>query len=362
MRMNPLRIGIIGAGGIVKRRHLPGLTRLSGIRLVAVCNRTEASSSAVAREWGFDRVARTPRALIEAEDIDAVVIGTWPYLHHILSNFALRRGKHVFTQARMARNLAEARLMLREAKKRPDLVAMICPSPYAMGCALHVQKLIAEGYVGRVRLLRFHSLNASLADPDRPISWRQQAKLNGINTLGLGIILERLMQWVGPVTSVRADGAMFTSFRKDASGRRVKVDAFDQVQVIARLRDHPGWMELCLSGALHHGPREEVTIYGEEGTLAIDLAENTVRGARAGEVALDVLPTPPALARDWNVEADFVDAIRAGGVANLPPERRAFFPPDFAEGVRYMAVTEAVIKAARSGREQRVWRPDAKEA
>ncbi|MCC7517924.1 MAG: Gfo/Idh/MocA family oxidoreductase [Verrucomicrobiae bacterium] len=352
--MIPLRIGVIGAGGITRQRHLPGLMRLPGIQLVAVCNRTEASSTAVAKEWGFARITRTPRELLEAKDVDAVFIGTWPYLHHILSNFALRRGKHVFTQARMACNLAEAKLMLREAAKRPHLVAMICSSPYAMGCALYVQKLIAEGFVGKVRLLRFHSLNAGLADPDLPIFWRQQARLNGVNTLSLGIILERLMQWVGPVTSVRADGTIFTPFRKDAEGKPVKVDAFDQLQVIARLRDHPGQMALIFSGAVHHGAKEEVTIHGDAGTLVVRLADDTVLGARAGEKALVLMPTPPDLVRGWNVEADFVDAIRAGGVANLSPERRAFFPPDFAEGVRYMAVTEAVIAAAKSGREQQV--------
>lgn len=351
---SPLRIGVIGAGGITKQRHLPGFKALPGVKLVAVCNRSEASSAAVAKEWGFERVARTPRQVLEAGDIDAVIIGTWPYLHHILSCFALRAGKHVFTQARMARNLAEAKQMLREARKHPRLVSMICPSPYAMGCTLFVRRLLDEGFVGKVRLLRFHSLNAALADPLKPIFWRQQARLNGVNTLGLGIILERLMQWVGPVTRVRADGVIFTPFRKDAEGRRARVETFDQLQVLARLRDHPGQMELSFSGAVHHGPREEAAIYGDAGTLVVNLADDTVRGARVGEKDLQPMTVPPELARDWTVEADFVEAIRAGGRAKLPKERTAFFSLDFVEGVRYMAVTEAVIRAAKSGKEQRV--------
>ena len=175
-----------------------------------------------------------------------------------------------------------------------------------------------------------------------------------MNTLSLGIILERMMQWVGPVTGVRADGAIFTPWRKDAEGRRARVETFDQLQVLARLRDHPGQMELSFSGAVYHGPREEVAIYGDAGTLVVDLSNNTVRGARAGEKELRLMPVPKKLARDWTVEADFVDAIRAGGRKNLPKERTAFFSPDFAEGVRYMAVTEAVIRAVKSGKEQRV--------
>jgi predicted dehydrogenase len=132
------------------------------------------------------------------------------------------------------------------------------------------------------------------------------------------------------------------------------VETFDQLQVLARLRDHPGQMELCFSGVVHHGPREEVAIYGDAGTLVVDLSNNTVRGARAGEKELRPMLVPSELARDWTVEADFVDAIRAGGRKNLPKERTAFFSPDFAEGVRYMAVTEAIIRAAKSGKGQRV--------
>ena len=352
--MNQIRLGIIGAGGITKQRHLPGFKALPGVELMAVCNRSEASSSAVAKEWGFQRIAGSPGEILAAPDVDAVVIGTWPYLHHTLSIAALQAGKHVFTQARMARSLAEAKQMLREARKHPRLVSMICPSPYAMGCTLFVRKLLDEGFVGKVRLLRFHSLNAALASSSKPIFWRQQSKFNGVNTLSLGIILERLMQWVGPVTRVRADGVIFTPWRKDAEGRRARVETFDQLQVLARLRDHPGQMELCFSGVVHHGPREEVAIYGDAGTLVVDLSNNTVRGARAGEKELRPMLVPSELARDWTVEADFVDAIRAGGRKNLPKERTAFFSPDFAEGVRYMAVTEAIIRAAKSGKGQRV--------
>jgi predicted dehydrogenase len=33
-----LRIGIVGAGGIVRERHLPGLLSLPNVQVVAVCN------------------------------------------------------------------------------------------------------------------------------------------------------------------------------------------------------------------------------------------------------------------------------------------------------------------------------------
>lgn len=356
MKMNPrnIRIGIIGAGAITKSNHLPGLQKIPGVKLVSVCNRSEASSQAVAREWGFERIARTPAEIIQAGDIDAVMIGTWPCLHHTLSCAALRAGKHVFTQARMARNLAEARQMLAAARRHPDLVSMICCSPYAMKSALFVGKLIREGFVGAIRLVQFHGLHAGVANADAPIHWRQQARLNGVNTLSFGIIMERFLQWFGPVDWVQAVGAIFTKIRKDADGRKVRVTVPDQLQVLAQLREHPGQLNLSFSGVAHHAPKDCVGIYGDRGALKVGMLTDEVWGAGAREKELRRLVIPQQLERGWRVEADFIDAIRAGGRNRLPKERTAFFPPDFSEGVRYMAVTEAALQSVRSGKRVKV--------
>ncbi|MBI4028354.1 MAG: Gfo/Idh/MocA family oxidoreductase [Verrucomicrobia bacterium] len=350
----PIRIGIIGAGAITKSRHLPGLKKIPDVQLVAVCNRSAASGNAVAREWGFERVARSPRQIIHATDIDAVMIGVWPYLHHTLSCAALSAGKHVFTQARMARNLNEARMMLAAARRHPNLVAMICPSPYVMKCALFVQDLIRDSFVGAVRLVRFHSLGAMFADPNAPIHWRQQTALNGVNTLSFGIVMERFLQWFGPVTSVQAAACTFTRRRKNSGGRWIPVTVPDQLQAVVQLRDHPGQLSLSFSSAVHHAPSDVAEIYGDRGTLLVDFMTGDVSGARHDEGKLKRLPIPAPLQRDWTVEADFIDAIRAGGRERLPKERTRFFPPDFEEGVRYMAVTEAAIRSARSGKREPV--------
>jgi predicted dehydrogenase len=354
--MEPIRIGVIGAGGITKFRHLPGLKKIENIQFVAVCNRSEASSSAVAKDWGFERIEATPEKIIQAKDIHAIVVGTWPYMHQPLCCAALRAGKHVFTQARMARNLKEAKLMLAAAKKHPKLVAMICPSPFAMKGTLLVQKLLKEGFVGKIHLVRFHHHNASVSNPAAPIHWRQQSEFNGLNTLSYGIMVERLLQWFGPIESVIAKGSIFTPKRKNEQGKLVSVTVFDQLQVIAQLRDHPGTMNLSFSGAVHHSPTERAEIYGDQGTLIIDFSTNDILGAKASEKSLQAIPIPPELETQWNVEADFIDAIRAGGVKRLPPERTRFFSPDFQEGVRYMAVTEATILSAKTGRKVKVAR------
>src|SRR5215831_17281948 len=118
----PIRIGLIGAGANTRSRHIPGLKAIEDVEIVAVCNRRPASTAAAAREFGIPRTYATWEDLIRDPDVDAVVVGTWPYLHCPVTLAALEAGKHVLTEARLALNAAEARRMLAASRKHPDLV------------------------------------------------------------------------------------------------------------------------------------------------------------------------------------------------------------------------------------------------
>ena len=74
-----LRIGIIGAGGIVKRRHLPAFKRRSDVEIVAISNSTYESAEKFCQENVPTAVpiANWPD-LVALPDIDIVWIGTPP--------------------------------------------------------------------------------------------------------------------------------------------------------------------------------------------------------------------------------------------------------------------------------------------
>src|SRR4051812_25213139 len=104
----PLRIGLIGAGGNTRFRHIPGLQALEGVVLHAVCNRRPESTEALAREFQVPHRYSHWEEVIADRDVDAVIIGTWPYLHCPITLSALAAGKHVLTESRMSMNSAEA--------------------------------------------------------------------------------------------------------------------------------------------------------------------------------------------------------------------------------------------------------------
>src|SRR5688572_15746365 len=77
----PIRIGLIGAGANTRSRHIPGLREVEQVEILGVCNRRPESTEAVAREFNIQRRYGHWEEVIADPDLDAVVIGTWPYLH-----------------------------------------------------------------------------------------------------------------------------------------------------------------------------------------------------------------------------------------------------------------------------------------
>ena len=231
---DPIRIGIIGAGAITLYRHIPGLKAIDGVTITSICNRSRASSERVASEHGIERIYDHWRDLVHGDDTDAVMIGTWPYLHRPITLAALEAGKHVFTQARMAMNATEAREMLAAARSHPHLVTQICPPPHTLKVDKTVKRLIAEGYLGEVLAARIVDAGAFI-DRDAPLHWRQDEALSGLNVLALGMLYECVSRWLGPATRLTAMGHTFVKSRRTEEGSLRATPIPDHLGVFASL-------------------------------------------------------------------------------------------------------------------------------
>jgi len=338
MSSGELRIGIIGAGQITRKRHIPGFAAIPGVRIAGVCNLHRESSSRVAREFNIPKVFASWENVVEDEEIDAIVIGTWPYMHCPITLAAIGAGRHVLTQARMAMNAREAQRMLDASLEHPELTMMVVPSPYGLVGDAFVRSLLDAGYLGTLREVHVHGLSGDLADPAAPIGWRQMTKYSGFNMLSLGILHETAMRWTPPVNRVIAFASKQVPKRLDPETNKVvKVGTPDSVQV---LTSHVGGASgsYRLSGVVWHDTRMGIAMYGSEGTLIYELSRDEVIGARRKDAGLQVLPIPERLRGGWQVEADFVAAIR---------HERPVTRTDFATGVKYMQFTEAVARSSR---------------
>ncbi|MEN3109813.1 Gfo/Idh/MocA family protein [Uliginosibacterium paludis] len=335
----PIRIGIVGAGANTCSRHIPGLRAQPGVEIVCVVNSTAASSQRVAAEQGIAETAPDWRALVARPDLDAIVIGTWPVLHCPVSLAALATGKHVLTEARMAMNAAEARLMLEASRQRPDLVAQIVPSPFTFEVDRTVQRLLREGYLGRLLTLDLRVADGGFVDPAAPLTWRQDADRSGLNVMTLGIWYESLMRWVGEASSVMARGRTFVSQRQDETGRLRSVRVPDHLSILADLACG-AQATLTLTAVAGAVKQAEVLLCGTEGTLRF--ADGQLWGARRGDDALRLLEIPAAERGAWRVEEEFISAIRG---------RECITHTRFEDGLKYMLFTEAVALSMAERRE-----------
>ena len=330
--MKPVRVGIVGLGKNTRNRHVPGFRAIEGVELVGVCNRRAESTRQAASEYGIPKIFDDWEDLVRDDDIDAVMIGTWPYLHCPVTLAALANGKHVLTEARMACNLSEAEQMMRAANTRPDLIVQIVPSPFGLRSGGRLRELIHDGYLGELREFIVRGANADFADPRAPLHWRQSSELSGINMLALGILHETLTRWIPDPTWV------FASTRAFAPGatRPDSVHVLTELACGARGVYH-------LSGVVHHAGEFAIELFGTEGTIRYELASDRLIAGKSDDGRLQEVDVPQP--GGWRVEADFIDAIRGGDRPTLT---------DFATGVRYMEFTEAVEQSARRSQPMRL--------
>ncbi len=266
--------------------------------------------------------------LLALPDIDIIWIGTPPVMHSAVTVSALEAGKHVFCQARMSMDLAEAEEMLAASKRYPELVTMLCPPPMGMRADLLVKKLLAEDYIGRPHHVRLQSFTGNYLDPGIPPHWRQKIEISGLNILTLGIYVEVLQRWLGDINAVFARGKVIQPIRL---GYEVIIP--DLLTILCAF-DNGAEGVLEFSGIDAFAPSDRVEIYGSSGTLTYDFGSDEVQAGKVGDRGLHVVDIPSELETEWRVEEDFLAAVKSKG--RVRPH------PTFEDGLRYMRVVQAV--------------------
>ncbi len=342
-----IRIGVVGAGANTRLHHIPKLKKIAGVEIKAVANRSRVSSERVAQEFGIERVHDSWQEVVNDPGVDAVVIGTWPYMHCTVTLAALAAGKHVLTEARIAMNAAEARQMLAASRARPHLVTQVVPGPATFPSDPMVMHLLADGYVGEVQAVDLR-LSTGWLNRDAPMHWRMDRDYSGMNIMSMGIWYECLSRWFGPATAVMARTRVAVPYRMDAErGERRAVSVPDHVEVLADLQNG-AIARLHWSSVAGFMPGPEVWVYGSEGTLRLEMRgrDNALSGGRRGDKEMKQIEIPKDKTYGWRVEEEFIGAIR--GQEQI---RRT----SFADAVHYMEFTEAVHISSREGR--RVYLP-----
>ena len=336
---SPIRVGFIGAGANCRLRHIPNFMALPGVELVSVANRSRESGERIAAEYGFQRAEDHWSRVVEAPDVDAICIGTWPNLHRDATVAALGAGKHVLCEARMARNAAEGREMLAASRRAPELVAQLVPSPFTLEFDSTMASMVNEGYLGEVLAVEIRAAQPGFVDRESPLHWRQDASLSGNNIMNMGIWYEAMLRWLGSATRVAAMSRTAVPRRQDDAGNWHEIKVPDHLDILAHLNDG-GVGHLRFSTVTGLAPATEVWIFGTDGTLRLEPESGRLTSGRRGDKELAEVAIPAERRIGWRVEEEFVNAIRG---------QEKVTRTTFEDGVRYMEFTDAVARAAATG-------------
>ncbi|MGX9522691.1 Gfo/Idh/MocA family protein [Vibrio mediterranei] len=104
---SPLKIGIVGAGEIVKYCHLPAY-KMAGFTVTAICDLDVEKARKLAEEFGIDCVCKSAEELVALDCVDIVDIATPAEITPIVVEYACAKKKHVLCQKPLALSTKQA--------------------------------------------------------------------------------------------------------------------------------------------------------------------------------------------------------------------------------------------------------------
>jgi predicted dehydrogenase len=264
--MKKVRWGVIGAGGIAKRRTIPeGILAADNSELSCVFD--VRGCEEIAQQFNT-RACKSVEDLLE-QDIDAVYIATPVNLHREQVMLAAAARKHVLCEKPLGLQVDEARAMVDACKNAGVHLGV----GLMMRFHAHHQvarQMIAEGRLGTPG---FGRAQLSCWYPPMPNAWRQiKSEGGGGALMDLGAhCIDLLEQFFGRVSSV------FCMI----SSRVQQYEVEDTAIVTIEFTSGAKGVVDCLFNVPDESSKNRLELYGSEGSL---LAEGTIGQSPAGSM------------------------------------------------------------------------------
>ena len=171
--MRRVRFGIIGAGGIARRKTIPGMRKARNCQLVAVMDVADVEQ--IARQFKVPRSYTKETDLLRDPEVEAVYIASPAHLHLEHIKLAAAHKKHILCEKPLTLNTAQATEAVGACRKS----RVFLQEGYMMkfhGAHARIRELIQAGRLGRIVYMR---AQLSCWYPPIPGAWRQDPKTGG---------------------------------------------------------------------------------------------------------------------------------------------------------------------------------------
>jgi predicted dehydrogenase len=324
-----LGIGLVGCGNHGSAMA-EGVTRAESLRLVACADPDESAARRVGALSSTVSIHDSLESLLDASDVDAVVIATPHHLLAPLALVAIRAGKHVLVEKPMAMNEQEAK----EVEFAAASAGVNCMVGYSFRFSMlrYVRDLVAQGAVGDIV-----SISGAIGTPPMNRSWLSSPHTGGGPLLYVGCHLVDLLLWLTDQepTSVYANVQRRDNGTDESSAIQI---AFDDGRLAQFL--------VTQSAPLFF---YDLHVYGRSGSIAL-------RGHNFLQFELEVQSSALTTYREATIIRPFVR--RDNVTMMLVPELEEFArsvdenrPPAItaSDGRRVLRVLDAVLESERTG-------------
>jgi predicted dehydrogenase len=144
----PVRVGVIGFGQWGPN-HVRNLSMMEGVEVRRVCDSAESRLQTARTLFRHALCTSNPRDILDAPDIDAVVIATPTSTHFPLVSAALQAGKDVLCEKPLAPTSAECRQLLALAAARQRILMVGHVFLYNAGI-LHLKADLDRQLLGKI--------------------------------------------------------------------------------------------------------------------------------------------------------------------------------------------------------------------
>ncbi len=364
-RFDPIRVGLIGAGGRWgPRAHVPALKGVPETELYAVCTAHADTAQAAADKFAVARAYGNDEEQNSDAQVEAVAVAVRVPAHYALTKNAIEAGKHVFCEWPLGANTKEAEDLAALARRK-KVCTMVGLQRRASPAYLYMRELIEQGYAGQVLAVNMTLMGSGVLTRPSERTWQRDVTL-GANTLTITFahVFDAMCMVVGELAELSAMvSTQVPQWFETDTKKYVDVTSPDNIAVHGRFENGAIVNAYC---GVHpyHGSGHRLEIYGRDGTLAMigggeggAEQQRKIMGGRKDVKALQELTVPERF--KWVPEAvrndgpayelgqmwvKFAEAIRNGSAIET----------DFDHAVRRHRTLDVIERASETGQRQKI--------
>ncbi len=380
--MTTLNVGIIGykfmgkahSNGWIKAPLFFDLN-IKPILKIA-CGRNQSAVRSFANQWGWEEVENDWKKVVNRSDIDIIDISLPQHLHYEVALAAAKNGKHIFCEKPMAFSRKQAEEMYRAAEDN-GVLHYLNHNYRRTPAIMLARQMIDEDKIGRIFHWRGAYQQDWIVDPDFPLTWQLQKEtahagpqwdLNS-HSVDLAHFLVGDIKTVSCLTTnfikqrpIPGEDAGTFSSGTNISNQKGEVTVEDAALMTVEFENGAIGSFEATRFATGRKNANTFEIYGSKGSLTFNLermnelqyfSNQDANSAQGFRTIMVTESSHPYISNWWppghiiGYEHSFVHAMADFLIAL---DKKEEIRPNFGDGVKILAVLEAGLESARTGK------------